>query len=389
VPDDELSENRVQQRTLNFILGNKQEGIKDLISSFTTNGFLDIDQIQVKAIGDKYVALEGNRRTATLKYLWEEFKKGNDVGVLTENSFKSINLVEILDEDPVQHLISMGLHHISGKKRWSAVNEAQLISDLIYKYLLTEDEVCNKLGISKYLLRRSVRTLSLIEQYKESDFGDQFEAEKYTIFQTAIGSPDMRGWLGWNDDDYWAEEIRNVERFFSWISQTEEVEENDERKDKIIKEPIITQYRQLTDVIKFINDDNALDNMEKSRSISEAYAFSKSVGEAKLKDAINSIKGSVQLAYNFKELVTANELRELMEAKEGIENLLPENRSILLSNEKLPQPFFDDINSHFTSSHILNYRKLADITISNISRVNLFAGGNNKGKTTVLESCFF
>lgn len=388
VPDVELTDNRVQQRTINFILGNKQEGVKDLISSFTANGFLDIDQIQVKAIGDKYLVLEGNRRTATLKYLWEEFKKGSDVGILTENSFKSINLVEILDEDPVQHLISMGLHHISGKKRWNAVNEAQLISDLIYKYTLTEDEVCNKLGITKYLLRRSVRTLSLIEQYKESDYGDQFEAEMYTIFQTAISSPDMRVWLGWNDDDYWAEDIRNVERFFSWISQTEEIEENDDRKDKIIKEPIITQYRQLTDVVKFINDNSALDNMEKSRSISEAFAFSKSVGEAKLKDAINSIKGSIQLAYNFKELVTDKELRELMEAKEGIENLLPENRSILLSNEKLPQPFFDEINSHFTSSHILNYRKLSDINISNISRVNLFAGGNNKGKTTVLESFY-
>ena len=148
VPDDQVADDRIQLRTLNLILGKNQDNVKDLISSFTTNGFLDIDQIQVKPVGDKYLVLEGNRRTATLKYLIDEFKKGNDVGKLTEADFKSVNLVEIINEIPVQHLITMGLHHISGKKRWSAVNEAQLLSDLIEKYHLTEDEVCDKLGIS-------------------------------------------------------------------------------------------------------------------------------------------------------------------------------------------------------------------------------------------------
>src|SRR5690606_8541000 len=107
VLEDQIDDTRVQLRTLNFLLGKNNSNVKDLISSFTTNGFLDIDQIQVKAVGDKYVVLEGNRRTATLKYLWDEFKEGNDVGKLLEADFKSINVVEIIDEDPVQHLISM------------------------------------------------------------------------------------------------------------------------------------------------------------------------------------------------------------------------------------------------------------------------------------------
>ena len=83
VPDTELADDRIQQRTRNFIEGKNYENIRDLIVSFTTNGFLDIDQIQVKAVGDKYLVLEGNRRVTTLKYLFDEFKKGNDVGKLT------------------------------------------------------------------------------------------------------------------------------------------------------------------------------------------------------------------------------------------------------------------------------------------------------------------
>jgi hypothetical protein len=148
VPDDLVADKRVQLRTRNFILGRNNDNVKDLISSFSENGFLDIDQIQVKPVGDKYLVLEGNRRTATLKYLWEEFKNGNDVGKLTKQDFETIHLVEITDEDPVQHLITMGLHHISGKKRWSAVNEAQLIADLVEKHDLTEDDVCSKLGVT-------------------------------------------------------------------------------------------------------------------------------------------------------------------------------------------------------------------------------------------------
>lgn len=391
VADEDLSDIKVQQRTLNFIWGKNQENIKDLISSFTTNGFLDIDQIQVKPVGDKYLVLEGNRRTATLKYLYDEFKKGNDVGKLTEQSFKSINLVEITDEDPVQHLITMGLHHISGKKRWSAVNESQLISDLIYQYGLSEDEVCEKLGISKYALRRNVRTLSLIEQYKDSDFGDQFKANMYSIFEKMIGTTVVRSWIGWNDDDYTANNQINLERFFSWISRTEEredTEENDERKDTTIKEPIITQYRQVSEIANFITDEKALTKMEESRSIAEGFAFSKTVGEAKLRYAIESIKSGAQLAYSFKDLITDTEANELTKARQSIEEILPINKSLIYSNDKQLPSFFENLVGHFSRAHIVNYRKLNDIKIQNISRVNIFAGGNNKGKTTILEAFY-
>lgn len=388
VADMDLADARVQQRTLNFILGKNQENVKDLISSFTTNGFLDIDQIQVKPVGDKYLVLEGNRRTSTLKYLYEEFKKGNDVGKLTEADFKSVNLVEITNEDPVQHLITMGLHHISGKKRWSAVNESQLISDLIDKYHLSEDDVCEKLGISKYTLRRNVRTLSLIEQYKQSDFGDQFKANMYSIFEKIIGTPPVRSWIGWDNDTYKAFNEDKVERLFSWISTTEEVEVNGERKDTIIKEPIITQYRQIGEIANFITDDKALTKMEESRSISEGYAFSKTVGEAKLRNAIESIKSGTQLAYNFKDLITESDFTELSKAKQSIEDILPISKALIFASEKQAPLFFTEITSHFSSAFIAKYRKLQDMEIKNISRVNIFAGGNNKGKTTILEAFY-
>jgi len=388
VPDEQVADPRIQQRTMNFILGKNQENVKDLISSFMTNGFLDIELIQVKPVGDKYIVLEGNRRTATLKYLYEEFKKGYDVGKLVESDFKSINLVEIREEDPVQHLITMGLHHISGKERWKAVNEAQLISDLMYKFRLTENDVCEKLGITKYKLRRNVRTLSLIEQYKNSDFGDQFKAEKYSIFESVISSPVMRTWISWDDNSYFAHNAVNLERLFGWISRIEETEENGERKDTIIKEPIITQYRQIAEIANFINDEKALLKMEESQSIAEGYAFSKTVGEAKLRNAIDSIKSGTLLAYNFKDLITESDYEELTKAKNSIDNILPVSKALIFTSEKKAPVYFTQIDKHFTSANITHYRKLEDVVVKNISRVNIFAGGNNKGKTTVLEAFY-
>lgn len=177
VSDGQIAESRIQQRTAEFLKGRNNENIEDLINSFKTNGVLRQDPIQVRPLGDNYVVIEGNRRTATLKYLYEQFQKGMDVGVLTESDFKSVELIELQGQDRRHELIAMGLNHISGKRRWSPVNQTRLIRDLLEECGMTEDEICNALGITKHYLRRSMRTLALIERYKGSDYGDQFQTE--------------------------------------------------------------------------------------------------------------------------------------------------------------------------------------------------------------------
>lgn len=389
VPDHQLDDTRVQQRTLNFLLGKNNSNVKDLISSFTTNGFLDIDQIQVKAVGDKYVVLEGNRRTATLKYLWNEFKEGNDVGKLSEADFKSINIVEIIDEDPVQHLISMGLHHISGKKRWNAVNEAQLINDLIIEYGKSEEEVCDSLGITKQKLRKNRRTLFLIDQYKRSDFGDQFEANRFTIFETIISSPVMKNWIAWDDNNYVATNTTNIERLFSWISETEEIDKDEDGIERSsLKEPIISQYRQIKELAEFINDDQAVKRMEESRSIAEGYSYSDAIGENRLKNALNSIKSEVNVAFNFSEHLTQDDYLEVERLKVKLDRLIPSSEARIVINDKLMSSYFATISNHFDNAFIHSYRKLNKIKVKNLSKVNIFAGGNNMGKTSLLEAFY-
>jgi AAA15 family ATPase/GTPase len=389
VEDNQVSDKRVQQRALNFIVGKSNENIKDLISSFTTNGFLDIDQIQVKKIGDKYLVLEGNRRVATLKYLFDEYRKGNDVGKIEETDFNNINVVEIIGEDAAQHIITMGLHHISGKTRWSAVNEAQLLEDLIKKHHYSPEQVIQSLGITKHKLNRSRRTLYLIQQYKDSDYGDQFEKNMYYMFETVISSPVMKDWIGWDDWNYKATNIHNLERFFEWISQSEEIElDKDENERKTLKEPIISQYRQIKELSEIIHDPKALEQMELSRSLVKAYAYSDAIGGGRITNALNNLSGDIQLINNFQQYLTEEQSVQLITLKEKLDRLIPLNQALIQINDRKAGSYFDTVITQFTTFHIENYRKLSNIDVKHLSRVNLFAGGNNVGKTSILEAFY-
>ena len=123
------------------------------------------------------------------------------------------------------------------------MNQTRLIRDLLEECGMTEDEICNALGITKHYLRRSMRTLALIERYKGSDYGDQFQTDKYSIFEEIIKNTALKNWLGWNDDLRAPSRLDREERLFSWISVTERVQRDEETGDEQITklEPIVTQ----------------------------------------------------------------------------------------------------------------------------------------------------
>jgi AAA15 family ATPase/GTPase len=200
----------------------------------------------------------------------------------------------------------------------------------------------------------------------------------------------MKSWIGWNDVNYNASNEVNLERFFSWMSQTEEIEINEDNGEEhtVIKEPIITQYRQIKELAAFINDDKAIERMEKSRSITEGYTFSDEVGEIKLRNALSNIKTEVQAVFNFSEYMTDEDFSEVLKLKDKFDRLTPSDFAIIKTNEKSATKYFQSVDKHFDHINIIQYRKLYDIHIKHLSRINIFAGGNNLGKTSILESFY-
>lgn len=389
VPEEEVAEKRVQLRTYNLLVGKNNEYIRDLIGSFKANGVLKLDPIQVKEISDgKFIVIEGNRRTAALKFLQEEAKKGIDVGKLPLDFFKSIDVVLSPDESPVQHLITMGLHHISGKRKWSPVNQAQLIYDLHYVHGQSENDIIEALSITKHGLRRALRTLSFINAYKESDFGDQFRPDQYSIFEEVIKNTSVKSWLGWSDDEMECTRTNNMERLFGWIS--EEVEYGDEeREDLIRKDPIITKSHEIREVGKFIHDEAAVAKMEESRSVTTGFVLSEAVGEQRIRGAIDGLVRDVNAAFQFSEFMGPGDLERISNLRDKIDKLLPSSKAIIEKAENLSLETVNrEVSKHFEQFDVKSFGRLQGIEINRLSRVNIIAGANNMGKTTLLEAFY-
>ncbi len=71
-----------------------------------------------------------------------------------------------------------------------------------------------------------------------------------------------------------------------------------------------------------------------------------------------------------------------------LQGIVDRIRTSGLSGVEQTAPFHDRIGSHFTHVHISDYKRLRNIDISLISRINLFTGINNSGKTSLLEALY-
>lgn len=391
VPETKIADPQVQKRTRGFLLGKNNEQVADLISSLKKNGFLPVDQIQVKALdGGNFLVLEGNRRVATLKYLYEEWENGADIGHLTGSDFKKVPVVLHKNEDIKNHLIVMGLKHISGNKKWNPVNQAQLIDDLVKNHHLEEREICDTLGITLHALRRYRRTLFLIERYKKSDYGDQFQSSMYSLFEEVIKKTEIKKWLAWEDDDLSPHNPDNEKRLFSWISKEENPIYNDEGEVSSVEiaHPIITKGDEIRELARFINDEKALDAMEQKRSITAGLVFSDALGESKFLNAIEQIKEGANSIFKFSEYMKEEHIQYIETLRDKLDRLIPTSRGRIRPSAATAKIIPGTTMQHFSEICIRQFRRLENVTLKKINRINILAGYNNSGKTSVLEAIF-
>lgn len=71
-----------------------------------------------------------------------------------------------------------------------------------------------------------------------------------------------------------------------------------------------------------------------------------------------------------------------------VESSIPTAQDLIFINEKKAAKFFNAVQTHFTALEINQYRKLKNLSLKKITRINIFAGGNNTGKTSVLEAVY-
>lgn len=407
VSDDKLTDDKIQRRTRGFIEGAKREKIEELIDSFKSNGFLKVDVIQLRDLGNnQFLVIEGNRRVAALKCLQEDYKNGLPIGKLDPQVFSSVPS-EINDEkDGLNHLIIMGLKHISGNKKWAAINQAQLIYDYLAEYWndkaeyqKKETELCNSLGISRTKLRNSQRAYHLINAYKKSDYGDQFTSDMFSIFEEMTKRPVLREWLEWEEDTYISKNKTNEERFFSWISRIdtmsedadlcdEEESEEESLENGAVREPIITKAFEIRDLASFIKDESMLFAMEKWKSVSRVMFESGMDNRQSIDKAITHVTENIRTIKRYLDVLEDEDIDHLKESVKDLEEMIPQERISELSNSGVNECFSVGKVTHFTKLRVEKFKKIFNLDIGGLRRINIFAGPNNSGKTTILEAVY-
>jgi AAA15 family ATPase/GTPase len=391
VLDEKIRDKDVVSRTYQLILGEKNQNIQDLVDSFRANGYLPVDQIQVRSISDNdYVVVEGNRRVAALKYLCSEYtQKSIDLGRLDSEIFKQVPVVIYDNQDKSLYLTLMGLKHISGNKKWGEWNQAKLLEDLLTTYKLSEDTVCKQLVISKKELRGNIRALALANQYQKSDYGDQFNESMFPIFREASRNIELKEWIGWDDNTNLATNTANCELLFSWLSREPVENETDSEysgRSENYSEPAISKRDDIRILSKILDDRNALKNLEEYRNLHEAYRTSDIIFKEKIRDAISSIASDVSVLEQLS--ITQDQTPSLEESLSKLRGIIEKTRSVSFQGVDNTSPFYDRIDRHFSRIKVTAYRGLVNLEVNKLSKINLFAGINNSGKTSLLEAIY-
>ena len=394
VESPDVFDAKVQRRTENIILGHNQENVRDLIASIKANGWLDLDPILVERRSGKNLVLEGNRRVAALKHLQRRYKDAFiDLGRLDPTIFSRVPIIFHEFADESQQLVMMGLHHISGKRRWPAVNRAIAIRRLQKHLHGDADAVCNALGMSKREFNLSSRTLALVEAYKESDYGDQFRSGQFNLFREIIQNVPIREWLHWNQHTCQAGKTTNLERLFRWMSREAEQEpsENEEASDlQAGIEPVLTTVGHIRELAKIIDDPDAVKRLDETRSLQEATLSSSLLVKSEIGRAFSMADNGIQKLNNRVGDFEEEELQRVDQLIGKLQGLsLAHKRHPLINNDRLPwDPFNEFTESQFSNLRIERYRGIGGLELQDLKRINLIVGVNNSGKTSLLEAVY-
>jgi hypothetical protein len=286
VPEARTNDAMVQEEAYKKMLHPKFDVIT-LAKSIETVGFIPVDNIVVKRLADtdKYIVVEGNRRTTAITYLIKEFQRGQSI--LGAEKIAEISTLDVLEIDPVTAandyfgMVIQGIRNVSGIKEWDAFQKAQFINNMIDKGK-EPNTISKMLGMQVKDVNRYYKTYSAMMQFKQdNEYGSYFKNSLFSHFDELVKKPALRIYFEWNDDTFQFDNIDGIRRFYDWLTPDEDgnVTFSDAR-----------EIRKLADLI---NDPPALTflddkNLQKGINYVESKTFNKVVTFDECMNKINN-----------------------------------------------------------------------------------------------------
>ncbi len=184
----------------------REEGTRSLYNEIRYSGGLSEKPI----IDSNLLIIEGNRRIACLRRLDDQAKNG-ELPDYSEDTFGKVQCLMVPAEvDPKDVDLLVARVHVSGKKEWSPLNQAEQIFDMMNKHNMPTSEVASALSISP------LRIKVMFEAFRATlEYGNQYPDDegkwvhKFSYFYELF----RRRQLG-----EWAKEGKNLAQFMDLIS---------------------------------------------------------------------------------------------------------------------------------------------------------------------------
>ncbi len=159
--------------------------------------------------------------------------------------------------------------------------------------------------------------------------------------------------------------------------------------------PLLLNAFDLEDILIFEKDEN---NQTKVLKIAEEQKkiwsnvptgqlwLNGKLGGKRFKTVLQNIENKVNKALDLEEYLDRNDKEKLQKLKDRIEHLLVEKKITIADGEI--KNLNKEVQTHFTQLDIEYYKVLEGIEIRNLNKVNVIAGANNVGKTSLLETVY-
>ena len=186
--------------------------LDELLQSMSANGYLDIEPLVVMegTEGGELVVLEGNRRLAAIRLLFDEavvsrirHEEGLRLSIpdIPENlrhSFEQVTVYRVSDREQARPLI--GFKHINGPQKWDAYAKAKFAAKWYEEAAVSLDDIARAIGDRHDTIKRMVAGIYVLEQASE---GGLFEVEdrvprkfNFSHLYTALARSQYMEYLG-------------------------------------------------------------------------------------------------------------------------------------------------------------------------------------------------
>lgn len=138
---EQLCSSNVQNKLYELML-KEEHNVKEIIESIGSQGYTNLNSIIVKRVSDtdRFIVLEGNRRTSAIRYWLENIGELSDEVAETLKKIPAKEFIHDGEEDFLQIFQLLSQMHIAGPKSWTPIQQAHMVSQTYDGLLKREGE---------------------------------------------------------------------------------------------------------------------------------------------------------------------------------------------------------------------------------------------------------